>query len=242
MRMLMSAIGVLMCSVAAAAQGADQHSPPPERGSIGLPLPQIGVPHPPMGLPPVQSPAVTSGDRSHRRGPGRRSRPTPAVPVYPWPFGWVVVEPARAVAADPTVSSPQATAQPDLAPESARLRVVVEPRVDQQVYVDGYYVGDFDSAREGFEIAAGTHSLEVRAEGYDPLEVPIRLDAGRPVAFRGQLQPASRARIGGPQDAPTAATPMTFYAIPGCYLGNVPPQDAGLPTSCDLSKTITVRP
>ncbi len=236
MRVLMSAIGVLVCSVAAATQALEQSSAPPERGSIGLPLPQIGVPHPPMGLPPEQSPARKNGDKEPGRGPGRRERPRPAVPVYPWPFGWVVVEPARGAAAAP------AAAQPDPAPQSARLRVVVEPRVDQQVYVDGYYVGDFDAAREGFQIAAGTHSLEVRAEGYDTLEVPIQLEEGRPIAFRGQLRPVSHPTTVVRQDPPKVAAPMTFYAIPGCYMGNVPPQDAGLPASCDLSKTITIRP
>ena len=241
MRVLMSAIGVLVCSVAAAAQAPEQ-SAPPERGSIGLPLPQIGLPHPPMGLPPERPPARKGGDNQPRRESGRRERPRPGASVYPWPFGWVVVEPARGATAASAAPSLQAAAQPDSASESARLRVVVEPRVDQQVYVDGYYLGDFDAAREGFRIAAGTHSLEVRAEGYDALEVPIELEAGRSIAFRGQLRPISHATIVERQDSPKAATPMTFYAIPGCYMGNVPPQDAGLPASCDLSKTITIRP
>jgi hypothetical protein len=36
-------------------------------------------------------------------------------------------------------------------------------------------------------------------------------------------------------------TPTTFYLIPGCYMGNVPPKDAGLPATCDLSRTQTFR-
>lgn len=237
MRVPMSAaVGVLLCSAVAGAQAPTQSTAPPERGTIGLPLPQIGLPHPPMGLPPEKSPARKSGD-----GEPRRERPRLAVPVYPWPYGWVVVEPARGAAAGPAAPSPQATAQPDPVPSSTRLRVVVEPRVEQQVYVDGYYIGDFDAAREGFQIAAGAHSLEVRADGYDTLEVPIQLEAGRPIAFRGQLRPVSHATGVGREDSPKAAAPMTFYAIPGCYMGNVPPQDASLPASCDLSKTITIR-
>jgi hypothetical protein len=34
---------------------------------------------------------------------------------------------------------------------------------------------------------------------------------------------------------------MVGYIVPGCYIGNVPPQDAGLPASCDLSRTITIQ-
>lgn len=239
MRLLMSAAGgVMLCSLVAGAQAPTQSTAPPERGTIGLPLPQIGLPHPPMGLPPEKSPARQSDDKEPRR-----ERSSLAVPVHVWPYGWVVVEPARGAAAGPAAPPPQAPARPDPdpAPPSTRLRVVVEPRVEQQVYVDGYYVGDFDAAREGFRIAAGTHSLEIRADGYDTLEVPIQLEAGRPVAFRGRLRPVSHATGVGGEDSQKAAAPMTFYAIPGCYMGNVPPQDAGLPASCDLSKTITIR-
>jgi hypothetical protein len=33
-----------------------------------------------------------------------------------------------------------------------------------------------------------------------------------------------------------------MYVIPGCYMGNVPPQDLKLPAGCDLSKVTTVTP
>lgn len=233
--MMAAAVSVLLGTVAAGAQTNPQSEMPPERGSIGLPLPRIGLPHPPMGLPLETSPTRRNGNEEPRR-----ERPRLAAPVYPWPYGWVVVESARGAAAGPVAPSPQSAAPDPISPP-ARLRVIVEPRVEQQVYVDGYYVGDFDAAREGFPIADGAHSLEVRAEGYDPLEVPIQLEAGRPTAFRGRLQPASETTGGGREVSAAAGAPMTFYAIPGCYIGNVPPQDAGLPASCDLSKTITVR-
>jgi hypothetical protein len=35
-------------------------------------------------------------------------------------------------------------------------------------------------------------------------------------------------------------TPTTFYFIPGCYAGNVPPKDAGLPATCDQTRVITI--
>jgi hypothetical protein len=120
--------------------------------------------------------------------------------------------------------------------------VIVQPRVVQQLYVDGYYVGDVDAAGEGFELEAGTHTLEIRADGYETLEVPVQLEGGRTISYRGRLSPASRARAPEPESVPTTAGAITFYVIPGCYMGNVPPEDAGLPSSCDLTKAIAVRP
>jgi hypothetical protein len=35
---------------------------------------------------------------------------------------------------------------------------------------------------------------------------------------------------------------MTYYIIRGCYLGNVPPKDAGLPPGCDPDRAIAVTP
>lgn len=34
----------------------------------------------------------------------------------------------------------------------------------------------------------------------------------------------------------------TLYMIPGCYVGNVPPQDVQLPANCDLTKVTTFSP
>jgi hypothetical protein len=34
----------------------------------------------------------------------------------------------------------------------------------------------------------------------------------------------------------------TLYVIPGCYVGNVPPNNLKLPASCDLSKLTTFTP
>lgn len=122
-----------------------------------------------------------------------------------------------------------------------RLRVVVEPRVVHQVFVDGYYVGDADAAREGFELDGGTHMLEVRAEGYETLAVPVQMEADRSISYRGRLSLAPQEPAQEPAPATTAGAGL-FYVIPGCYVGNVPPEDAGLPSSCDLTKAIAVRP
>lgn len=36
--------------------------------------------------------------------------------------------------------------------------------------------------------------------------------------------------------------PSTYYFIPGCYMGNVPPTQVTLPANCDLSRLITRKP
>lgn len=241
---MMPVIGALMCSVAAAAQTTEKPpAPPPERGTIGLPLPQIGLPHPPMGLPPAKPPVKSLADQETSREPSRRERQRPVVAVYPWPYGWIAVDPAanRARPADAVSQTARGT---ESAPPEGRLRVLVEPRVDQQVYVDGYYVGDFDAAREGLPVNAGTHTLEIRADGYETLEVPVQLEAGRSITYRGRL--SLRANVPAPEAPEASRTTekgsMTFYVIPGCYMGNVPPEDAGLPASCDVKKTVTVAP
>jgi hypothetical protein len=41
---------------------------------------------------------------------------------------------------------------------------------------------------------------------------------------------------------PVPVTHKTFYIIAGCYLGDVPPKDAGLPPTCDVAKTRTFQP
>lgn len=47
-----------------------------------------------------------------------------------------------------------------------------------------------------------------------------------------------------PKPPPSAAASVTrkpFYFIPGCYLGDVPPEKAGLPATCDPGKVVVYR-
>ena len=45
-----------------------------------------------------------------------------------------------------------------------------------------------------------------------------------------------------PVTPPPAVAPSTFYFIPGCYIGNVPPEKVELPANCDMSRLITRKP
>lgn len=116
-------------------------------------------------------------------------------------------------------------------------RLVLEVKPDTaQVFAGGYYVGtaeDFSFTRGGGLLEAGVHRIDVSAPGYEPLSVDLRITAGQSVTYRGALKPPP---------PPVAAPPTTFYLIPGCYMGNIPPKDAGLPASCDQSRTVKWRP
>ena len=111
----------------------------------------------------------------------------------------------------------------------------LEPRGVGEVYVDGYLVGTADDLRGAVTLDAGPHRIAVRAPGYEPLDVDVRIDAGRAITYRRVLQP-----VGAPPVAAAAPEPIPrkpFYLIPGCYLGDVPPR-----TSSCRPAAIPVRP
>ena len=64
------------------------------------------------------------------------------------------------------------------------------------------------------------------------VEVPVR---------EARVEPAPRpAEPALPPYVPTGD--RTLYVIPGCYVGNVPPQNVKLPANCDLTKVTTYVP
>lgn len=213
---------------------------------IGLPLPQIGLPLPRIGLPAATP--QRHGTVNQRRGgvhpPPKRGRRQHRSPIYILPaYGWSYVydAPVADTGVRPTHDS---TPAPD-APTTGRLRLDVEPDGGQQVFVDGYYVGTPEDLDDGLELAAGPHTLEIRRDGYEPLQVSVSIAAGRSITYRGGLK--ATVEKGAPSGVPavaavTPAAPMTGYIIPGCYVGNVPPTEVPLPTGCDPSRVITINP
>jgi hypothetical protein len=240
MRLQLAAIVMLGLPVVTAAQtaapvtGGVAPLPP-----IGLPLPRIGLPLPPIGLPATAAP--------QRRG---ANLPPPAmrkphrsgiyiVPAYGWPYLY------EAPAAGTGEPRDGAQTRPQPQPPAGRLRLDVEPRGGQQLYIDGYYVGTPEDFGGDVELEAGPHSVEIQAPGYETLQVYVNIAPGRSIMYRGALKaidatPATDAAVASSTPA-APATPMTGYVIPGCYIGNVPPQDAGLPASCDLDRVITIK-
>jgi hypothetical protein len=64
---------------------------------------------------------------------------------------------------------------------------------DAEVFVDGQYAGlvqDFDGTQRPLTLTAGSHRLDVRAPGYEPLAMDVNVNPGEVVPYRGDLQPA----------------------------------------------------
>jgi hypothetical protein len=130
-------------------------------------------------------------------------------------------------------------------PTTGRLRLELQPALVPQVFVDGYYVGTLNDLNGDLSIDAGPHKLEFRAEGYENLELDVQIFPGRSITYRGALKALEPTPVPLPEvPAPTQVSPRapaTIYFIPGCYLGDVPPEDAGLPAGCDASRVVTLK-
>ena len=125
-----------------------------------------------------------------------------------------------------------------------RLDVPTDPQA--QVFIDGRFSGTLaELPSSDVELPEGAHRIELRGAQHQPLTIDVQITAGRTITYRGVLTPLAAAPTPQPaqaaQAAPTPA-PATVYMIPGCYLGNVPPAEAGLPASCDLSRVRTFQP
>ena len=82
---------------------------------------------------------------------------------------------------------------PYYAPEEradAELRLKVKPR-EAKVYVDGYFAGvvdDFDGVFQRLHLVPGQHHIEIRADGYAPLEFDIDARRNRTTTYEGELK------------------------------------------------------
>jgi hypothetical protein len=189
---------------------------------IGSAIGPIGLPLPPIGLQPPAGPVHATRQR------GRLPRENG---FFSWPM-MVFYMPQPAGAAAPTPVSAPRPAEP---PAPGRLILEIEP-AGAQVFADGYYVGvpeDFSATRGGGVLEAGLHRIDVSATGYESLAVDLRVTSGQPVTYRAALKALPPLM---------SAPPSTFYLIPGCYMGNIPPKDAHLPATCDQSRAVVWRP
>ncbi len=74
--------------------------------------------------------------------------------------------------------------------DTGSLRLKVKPELGQ-VYIDGYYVGEVDSFDGMFQrlpIEAGTHRIEIRADGYEPAQFEVMVIRGETVTYKGELK------------------------------------------------------
>ena len=266
MRGVLTAVLVVGLSAAVAAQSAAHRSRPfisqptmalplPTIGlplpTIGLPLPSIGLPLSRIGLPPIEpSPAharphrgtnasgsAPTTDRQHSQF-GSRARRSSATVIY--------FVPAYGLDYPQTPGLPFKSSEGEQwTPPTGSLRLELQPGLVPQVYVDGYYVGTLNDVNAELPLDVGRHRLELRADGYENLELDVQIFPGRSTTYRGTLKAVEPVSVPVPEiPAPTQVSPRapaTIYFIPGCYLGDVPPNDARLPAGCDASDAITFK-
>jgi hypothetical protein len=70
------------------------------------------------------------------------------------------------------------------------LRLKVKPS-HAEVFVDGYFMGDidtFDGAFQKLEIESGAHRIEIRADGYEPVQFEVKIAPGETITYKGDLK------------------------------------------------------
>jgi hypothetical protein len=71
------------------------------------------------------------------------------------------------------------------------VKLLIKPR-DAQVFVDGYYVGivdEFDGNFQQLRLEEGPHVIEVKKEGFAPLEFKVRVTFDHTIKLQGELTP-----------------------------------------------------
>jgi hypothetical protein len=256
MRFKLAAIVMIAALPAVVAGQSPPHAPGrfPALPPIGLPLPPLGLPLSPIASPrPIVAQPPTTINRPSqrlqddpRRFGGRRGFRTASTVFYVVPaYGWEYpsAAPAAAAAAAPAVD--RSAIPQEVSVSTGTLRLEVEPARILQLYVDGYFAGTPDDFAGALTLAAGPHTIEIRAAGYQTVHLDVRIAPGSSITYRGALTPSDGAATAGPKAPATSAppaAPQTIYHIPGCYLGNIPPKDAGLPATCDQSRVTTLKP
>jgi hypothetical protein len=74
--------------------------------------------------------------------------------------------------------------------DTGSLRLKIKPR-EAKVYVDGYFVGEVDSFDGLFQklaVDAGAHRMEIKADGYEPLEFEVLITPGETVTYKGEMK------------------------------------------------------
>jgi len=74
--------------------------------------------------------------------------------------------------------------------EVGSLRLKVRP-ANAQVYIDGYFVGvvdSYDGAFQRLSVEAGAHKVELRAEGFEPVQFDVMITPGETITYKGELK------------------------------------------------------
>jgi hypothetical protein len=234
-----------MLLAGAAITGAQQPAPPPPPTAPPPPGPAaLSVPNPLAGLKPGPRDLYQSPDGSDRFQHLSRHPVPPFVfapggyfpgpynysPFYypgPYPYGAATAE----------MAYPQR--YQDAIPHGGLVLATIPDTA--QVFVDGYYVGlaeEFGLRGRPMDITAGTHHIELRAQGYEQLAFNVMIGANDIVRYRGDMQLLRSAQPAATGGASTPAARKNFFVIPNCYAGDKPPARA-LPKGCDVKKLQT---
>ena len=74
--------------------------------------------------------------------------------------------------------------------DTGNLRLKIKPR-DAQVFVDGYFVGvvdSFDGSFQRLSLDGGTHKVEIKADGFEPLQLDVLITPGETVTYKGDMK------------------------------------------------------
>lgn len=74
--------------------------------------------------------------------------------------------------------------------DTGNLRLKIKPR-EAQVFVDGYFVGvvdSFDGSFQRLSLDGGSHKVEVKADGYEPLQLDVLITPGETVTYKGDMK------------------------------------------------------
>ena len=173
----------------AAAHAVPAYSRPnPGRNSVGSAIDRRDAPAPPPGSNIIFYPYYSSyyGDWRY----GSRYRYGLGYGFGFSHFGWY--DPfmySGAYYGSPSYSAGGYSSQKQYGTGNLRLRV--DPK-HAEVYVDGNFVGtvdEFDGLFQRLNIDAGPHKIELRADGYEPVEFEVLVTPGETVTYRGGMKP-----------------------------------------------------
>jgi hypothetical protein len=137
-------------------------------------------------------------------------------------------------------SSPSPSPPPPPKQATGRLLLSLHSGVDPQIFVDGYYVGLFSDVAGELILDVGAHTIELHEEGFRDARVDVKIPLDGTITYDVTLKPIDAAPLSSAAPAPSPVpAPTTIYVVPGCYIGNVPPQQVTLPAGCDARRSIT---
>lgn len=242
---------LVLCPAAGGAQsGGLAPSGAARLPSVGQPLPDVGLPRPrlgaaqaPVGPPPWAADVAQTSPGWY--GWGHPWGPSHGAPPHGVATTVVVVVPSvvPSPVPPPYYTQPYGAATYYALPYAAPGYYVppaayVPPAtvVGLTPYLPPAYAAAPASSAWDFQLlATGTARPAVPAGG-DAVDQRAPRDARRALdaAARPPAEPATRASSPPP---PRSRVPQTFYLIPGCYVGNVPPMN--LPANCDVRRLVT---